>query len=281
MAAALWRFWDLKGHLVEGRSRLEGALRADDRPTSARANALSGAADMALTGGDLASGGRWAEAALELNRKLGDAWGTAFSLLMFAYTVGQAGDWASAQQLYAESARGFRECGDEHYALRATRSVGWAYHEGGNLERAREIIEENLRQANAANDAYIQGISLSQLADIAVDERRFEDAASMLTESYRILCELDDLFLVACAVGRFASVLAPAGRAAAAARVLSSSTVLLEEIGANPPSLAGINRKTLTSIHAQLGETDFAEAWEQGRTLTAGEAVALALDSLR
>ena len=28
MAAALWRFWDLKGHLVEGRRRLERTLRA-------------------------------------------------------------------------------------------------------------------------------------------------------------------------------------------------------------------------------------------------------------
>jgi predicted ATPase/DNA-binding SARP family transcriptional activator len=279
-AAALWRFWDQKGHLVEGRSRLEGALRSDDRPTAARANALSGAADMALTGGDVATGRRCAESALELHRKLGDAWGTAFSLLMFAYAVGQEGDWASAQQLYAESARGFRECRDEHYALRATRSLGWAYYEGGDLEHARQLFEENLRQAIAAHDEYIQGFSLSQLADIAVDEQRFEDAVSMLTESYRILRELNDLFTVACAVGRFASVLAPAGQAATAARVLSSSTALLEEIGASPPSHATINEKTLTSIHAQLDEAEFAQAWEQGRALTADEAVALALDSL-
>jgi predicted ATPase len=280
MAAALWRFWDQNGHLVEGRSRLEGALLADDRPTPARANALSGAADMALTNGDLATGGRWAEAALELNRTLGNAWGTAFSLLMFAYVVGQAGNWASAQQLYAESARGFQECGDEHYALRATRSVGWAHYEGGDLDRAREIIEENLRQANAAHDEYIQGVSLRQLAEIAVDERRFEDAVSMLTESYRISRELNDLLEVAGAVARFASVLVPAGRAAAAARVLSSSTVLLEEIGASPPSFMRINEKTLTGIRAQLDDADFAEAWEQGRALTADEAVALALDAL-
>jgi tetratricopeptide (TPR) repeat protein len=199
---------------------------------------------------------------------------------MFAYAVGQEGDWTSSQQLYDESARGFQECGDEHYALRATRSLGWAYYEGGDLEHARELFEENLRRTNAAHDEYIQGISLSQLADIAVDERRFEDAVSMLMESYRVFCELNDLFMVACTVGRFASVLAPAGRAATAARVLSSSTSLLEEIGASPPSLAKVNEKTLTSIRAQLDEADFAEAWEQGQALTADEAVALALDSL-
>ena len=235
---------------------------------------------MALTGGDVATGGRWAKAALELHRTLGDAWGAAFSLLMVAYAVGKEGDWPKAQELYDESAGGFLACGDDHYALRATRSLGWAYYEGGDLEHAREIFEENLRQANATHDEYIQGISLSQLADIAADEGRFEDATAMLTESFRILCELNDLLQVATAVGRFASILAPAGRAAAAARVLSSATALFAEIGASPASFAKINDKTLASIHAQLDEAGFAEAWEQGRALNADEAVALALESL-
>lgn len=57
---------------------------------------------------------------------------------------------------------------------------------------------------------------------------------TLLKESHRILRELNDLLLIAAAVGRFASVLALAGRAAIAAQVLSSSTVLMEEIGAWP-----------------------------------------------
>ena len=56
LAAALWRFWDMKGHLMEGRRRLANALRADEHPTAARAKALSGAADMALTNGDVTTG---------------------------------------------------------------------------------------------------------------------------------------------------------------------------------------------------------------------------------
>src|SRR5437763_809906 len=78
LRAALWRFWDLKGHLIEGRRQLQRALRADERPTAARAKALSGAADMALTCGDIAAGRLRAEEALELHRELQDEWGTAF-----------------------------------------------------------------------------------------------------------------------------------------------------------------------------------------------------------
>jgi tetratricopeptide (TPR) repeat protein len=280
LAAALWRFWDQRGYLVEGRGRLESALRADERPTAARAKALDGAADMALTTGDVAMGRRWAEEALELHRTLGDAWGHAFSMLMFAYAIGQEGDWPRAQQLYDESARRFRACGDEHYAQRATRSLAWAYYEGGELARAREQCEANLRQARATHDEYLQGIALSQLADCAVDEGRLEDASSMLKESYRILHNLNDLLLIAAAVARFASVLAHAGKAATTTQVLSGSTTLMEEIGASPPWFAKNRDKTLTLVHEQLDEDTFSQAWEQGRALTADEAVALALDTL-
>lgn len=102
----------------------------------------------------------------------------------------------------------------------------------------------------------------------------------MLEESYRILRELNDLLLIATGVGRFASLLALAGRAAVAAQVLSCSTALLEEIGARPPWFSRISRKTLALIHSQLDDAAFAETWEQGMTLTADEAVALALNSL-
>jgi predicted ATPase/DNA-binding SARP family transcriptional activator len=276
LAAALWRFWDMRGHLVEGRRRLARAIRADDRPTAARAKALSGAADMALTNGDMVAGGRWAEEALALHRRLGDEWGIAFSLLMFAYAVGQGGDWRRAQQLYDESADRFRRCGDQHYALRATRSLAWAYYEGGDLDRARGITENNLRQAREMHDELLEGVALGNLADYATDEGRFEEAISLLRESHRLLCDLDDLLSIAACVCRLARALALSDQARTATLVLASAAVPLEEIGARPPWLEKLNEQTLTAIRMQLDEIAFAEAWEQGQALTADEAVALA-----
>ncbi len=281
LAAALWRFWDLKGHLVEGRRRLASALSADEGPTAARAKALSGAADMALGSGDLVGGKLWAEEALALYRKLGDSWGIAFSLLVFGYAVFEGGDWAGAQQLYDQSARTFRECGDQHYAQRATRALAGAYYQSGDLERARVLHEDNLRQARATNDELLEGISLGALADIAIDEGRLEDAVPMLKESHRIHRDLSDLLFIAVTVCRFARALAAAKRAEVATRVLSSSTVLLEETGASPPWVARKNDATLTTIRAQLDGAVFAEAWEQGQALTADDAVALAIAELR
>jgi hypothetical protein len=39
-----------------------------------------------------------------------------------------------------------------------------------------------------------------------------------------------------------------------------------------------MNETTLAAIRAQLDDAAIAEAWEQGRKLTVGEAVTLALD---
>ena len=62
-------------HVAEGRRRLEGALRADERPTAARAKALNGAAELAGMSGDPVTMGYRAEEALALHRTLGNRMG--------------------------------------------------------------------------------------------------------------------------------------------------------------------------------------------------------------
>jgi hypothetical protein len=70
------------------------------------------------------------------------------------------------------------------------------------------------------------------------------------------------------------------GDAATAARLLSGSESLREQIGsASVPLVTKMNERTLTAIRTQLDDASFAEASEQGRPLTIDEAVALALDS--
>jgi hypothetical protein len=56
---------------------------------------------------------------------------------------------------------------------------------------------------------------------------------------------------------------------------------LYEEIGARArPLTAERDEKTLSAIRTQLDDSAFVEAWEQGRAMSADEAVALALDSV-
>jgi hypothetical protein len=81
-------------------------------------------------------------------------------------------------------------------------------------------------------------------------------------------------------VCRFARILALSGRPEIAARLLSCSSALLEEIGAMPPHVAEVRDKTLAAVRPQLDEAAFADARVEGEALTADEAVALALEAL-
>ena len=281
LAGALSRFWYMRGHLAEGRRVLESLLRADERPTAARARALNGAAVMATQmGGDLATGRIRAEEALALHRMLGDAPGATYSTYMLGVIATEESNWARARPLFEESLRAFRELGDEHYTLLATDALAWTYGELGDRERRRALHEDVLRLARAQSDDGVVALQLEQLASFAVDEGRVPDALGMLKESLRIYRALDRRGGSAVSLPHCAAVRAAAGRAATAARLLSRAEVLREEIGGVPSWVAEMNEKTLTTIRTQLDEGAFAGAWEQGRALTVDEAVALALDSL-
>jgi predicted ATPase/class 3 adenylate cyclase len=279
LVGALMDFWGTKGYLAEGRRRIEDALAVDESPTAARAKALNAAADMAIGHGDSAAARLRAEEARGLHRQLGDDWGTAASLYLLAAAAADDQDYETARQLWEESAQLFREVGDRHFTALATRMLAWAYDELGESDRARSLKEDVLHQARAAGDKHLQVQALEALVHRATEERP-EEAAEMLREAYELNHELGDRFREAVIVCRFARVLAFAGRAEAATRILAAGEALYEEIGGSPMGwLRRANDEALTLIRAQLDEAAFAKAREQGRTLTADEAVALALDS--
>jgi predicted ATPase len=280
LAGVLAEFWAVRGHLSEGRRRLESALHADERPTAARGRALIGAADLATGSGDSSTARLRAEEALALYRTLGDASGTAHSLLLIGIAANNERDFSRAQQLLEESVRMFRDLADEHFTLEATRFLAWASGELGHPDRAQTLLEDNLRRAQALRDKHIEATSLEQLSGYAIREGRLEDALRLLDGAYRVNRELGDAYRLPFIVCRFACALAAAEMPGVAARVLSSGQALLEEIGAGENWAAGMNEQTLASIRTQLDEAALAGAWEQGRKMAADETVALALESL-
>jgi non-specific serine/threonine protein kinase len=280
MTGALTEFWGMKGHLAEGRNRLEGALRADERPTAARAKALIGAADLAGATGDSATAELRAEEGLGLHRQLGNAWGSAVCLLLIGTIANNAQDYDRAREALDESIRLFGEVGDQHYAMQATFILAWTHSDLGDVDRARALLEDNLLRARALGDKEEELTSLESLAGHAADEGRVQDALSMLEDTYRLNQDLGDMYRTPTIVCRFGRVLAVAGKWEAAARVLSSGEALREEMGAGSPWLERMNEKTLSMIRAGLAEVGFDAAWEAGRKLTADQAVEVAVQAL-
>ena len=280
LAGAVSRFWYMKSHLTEGRRRLESALAADGRPTTARGKALNGAAVMALNVGDSSAARSHAEEALATHRELGEAWAATYSGMMIGNALAEGHDLATAKPILEEAVKRFRELGDAHYATVTILNLAWVVGELGDHERERALHQEALEQARALRIERLEGAALAQLSIMERDDGRFADASSMLKQGLRISHRLGDRLDVAIGLGRLASILVLLGQAELAARLVASSEALTEQIGARTFYWAAErNEQTLAAIRAQLDGAALEAAWDQGRAMTMDEAMALAMES--
>jgi non-specific serine/threonine protein kinase len=221
------------------------------------------------------------EQALALHRELGDEWSIAFAEHEFALAHALAGDFAAARPLVEKSVRRLREVGDVHRALQAIRVLAWCHLELGETERAKALYEELLQGARAAGDKQMQARALATLSPFATDEGWNQDALDLLRDAYRLDREFGDPFEIANDLVYFARALAFADRARTAVRLVSLYEAMCDELAVPPMSwIVKIREEAMRRIRERLDDAGFDDAWEQGRKLTADEAVALALNSL-
>jgi hypothetical protein len=161
------------------------------------------------------------------------------------------------------------------------RSLGWTYHDTGDLERAREIHEQNLRRARESGNPGIEATTLAVLGTILVDEGRPEDAFPPLEAAYRLHRDLGESLEVATDLARLAATLAGIGATEHAVELSSLSDALREELGARVPWVERIAETALASLREQVDPSVFEQAWDRGSRLTPDEAVARALAASR
>jgi predicted ATPase/class 3 adenylate cyclase len=280
LAGALARFWDERGHLAEGRRRLEVALRLDSRSTPARGKALNGAADMAVSMGDATAARAWADDALVLHRELGDSRLIATSEFLLGLALADEDELAEAQRLFEDSMTRFGELGAEEYVLVTVRMLAWMCYRLGDRERGLQLHEGNLRRAERLGVKQVEASTLDALAMIAVDDGRLGDAAAYLRASDDGR-DTGDRVGVARHLFRVARVLAASGRAESAAVLLAYAEARLEEMGVAPrPWLAEINARTQADITTELDDEALRKAEQKGRELDVEQAFDLARDAL-
>jgi hypothetical protein len=180
----------------------------------------------------------------------------------------------------------FGELGDEHWTLQASRRLAWSCEELGAVERARQIQEDILHRARATGDEALEAKALAVLAMYSLENERVDEVVvSRLAAAHRIYRERrnhPDRYWHAILLSRFARALALRDRGAAAAKLLACYRAHLEELSVADEErwVVRMNERTLAAIEARLDEASIADAAEEGRNLTADEAVELALDEL-
>ena len=278
LAGALHRYWYMRGHLREGRERIERLLATDGQPTEARARALNAAAVLAMNQAEYAAARRFAEAALALHRDLSDSWGVAYAEMLLGNVASGEDDFETALGLAERAETRFRELGDESDARLAAANRGYFLMALDRLGEAQVLLEDVVRGARAAGEERNEGAALGELGQIANEEGRYSDALQLLVQSLRIWDRVGDVTMAARDLRRVARALAALGHPESAAQGLSASERMREEAGQWEGWIGWVNEEILALIHAQLDEDAFENAWARGKELTLDEAIELAVE---
>ncbi|HEY8629099.1 MAG TPA: tetratricopeptide repeat protein [Gaiellaceae bacterium] len=278
LAGALYRFWSMRGYLLEGRDRLERLLARELARTSARMRALHGAAVMASSTGDPETAEKRAEEARDLARTLGDAWGEAYAVYMLGTAATEREDWSGALPFFEASLDAFRRLGDDHYVLLAMDGIAWIPRMLGDRERSKRLHEETLACARASGDNGVVALQLWQLAGLANKEERTHEALAMLREA--LVLNRDEGYRegIAEVLVAMASTLQSVSAPAAALALLAAAARLREEIGGGAGWVGDAIERLRGSLRDSRGDATFESAWERGRALSTDEAIALALE---
>ncbi|MFI5255440.1 MAG: ATP-binding protein, partial [Candidatus Limnocylindrales bacterium] len=165
MAAGLWRYWEIRGHLTEGRGWLERMVDAvGDEAPSLRANALTGAGNLAFMQGDFKAASDLHEASLALHRKMGDPQSVAYAANNLANTAVQLGDHARARALYQETIALVRELGDVRGVVFGSINLADVASRQGDVDVARELHQGILAMIRELGDRWMEAFAIDAFA---------------------------------------------------------------------------------------------------------------------
>jgi predicted ATPase/class 3 adenylate cyclase len=289
LAATSWRFWQMRGHLVEGLDRVEQALALPDRgdhPELA-ADALDAAAGLAYWLADSERSRASYSEEIDLRRKLNDQPGLATALygIAFTWAILELKDESSAReaQRYIDEALAvYRELGDEAGIARCEWALGNILWGSGRTGEAREHATHALALFKKLGDRFMTGwatytVGLADLSDQQATGRPelLDSARSNLSEAIRIFREAQDVTGYTLVLDALAIAAGKAGDRDRAARLLGAVSMLERRSGTG---LNPWNRGVLDFDASEIrSDPALADAFGEGEAMSPEEAVAYAL----
>jgi predicted ATPase/DNA-binding CsgD family transcriptional regulator len=227
------RFWDVRGHLSEGRScvaRLRNLKRASE-PSKALADALRGIGDVVYLGSDFATAGELYQSALDIYEALGDSVNAAHALIGLGEVATEIGDYVSAPALFEKAHHIMQQCGDVPGCARALTQWGWGALRVGDMNHARAQLEQGLALFLTTNDTANISLVYSGLGEIAIRQGELESAQGLLEKSLAMRQALGEKWGIAVSLGSLGWVALRQSDFERAVATLQKSFDIRKEIG--------------------------------------------------
>ena len=201
IVAALWRFWDIRGHVSEARRWLADTLsnEFDDGPLKAKV--MRAAGSLAEAQGSFDEARRLVESALGLFRRYDDQRHVVLCLIGLAAIARMQGQLENSRAFSEQAVELARQRQDDWGLGRALVSLGEVAVEASNVVEARTLYEEALALEHSAEDE--RGILLvtTNLGELELHSGDYRRAKSYLLEAVSIAEEVGDLTGRASALG--------------------------------------------------------------------------------
>jgi predicted ATPase/DNA-binding winged helix-turn-helix (wHTH) protein len=193
LCVALFRFWDMREHLGEGRARIETVLRlCGEERTRERARLSHFLGALAAAQGDYRAAEHALQVSLSLYEEMGDESGIAASLNALAIVARDRGDYASAQANFERSLACWRLLSDRQAIARCLHNLANVVKVRGDYPRARWALEEATDIFEESGDRSGAAWSINQQGDIARETGNMVAARELYRRALSVFRETGD-----------------------------------------------------------------------------------------
>ena len=280
LAAALARFWYVRGHLEEGRSwvdRLRVLPRAPG-DEAARAAALAGAGNLAWVMGELSVAEDLLQESLHLRLQLDDIRAQAHTYYDLSKIAIDRGDATTARLLVGRALLLWREAADTWGTAVALNMQGEIARELDDLDQAYELYQESLVLFASIGDDRGRAIATHNLALVAAGQDDYEGSEALHRAILPLKQSLGDREGMVSTLVNLAHLAAMRGVHDHAVRLCAAAETERARIRANLETSERTAFERASELsRAALPSALFEAAWAQGASMDLTLAVATAL----
>jgi non-specific serine/threonine protein kinase len=272
LVAAVARFWDMRGHVSEGRVQIARVVDHTPDRSSARRVALLEAGHLAILQDDLTDAMLCFRDSLKVAELLGDKIGICEARLgqaMVLINQHALDDAAQALDLADHVAADTRV---PRLVANARMIRGLLSLSQAQADRAQALLQDSLATFREQNDRWFTAHSLSLLGMVYLVQRAYDAAWAYLTEGLVLRLELRDLLTVARSFKLLGLTAARRGQSNLVALLFGAADQLEQVTGSPWPRMFQAEyEQAIANVRARLGDGAFAQAWAEGRRLPAEE----------
>jgi predicted ATPase/DNA-binding winged helix-turn-helix (wHTH) protein/tetratricopeptide (TPR) repeat protein len=232
LCIALFRFWDMREHLTEGRARLETILHlAGTERTNERARVLLFLSALVTSQGDFQAAERFIQQCASLYEELGDRSGIAASLNALAIGQRDRGDYASSESNFERSLAWWRLVGDRSSTARCLHNLANVVKVRGDYARARWALREATQIFEELGDRSGAAWAINQQGDISREQGDLTDARDLYEQALTAFRQTDDRWGVARSLTDLGYIDSAKGNFSAAHDAFREAIAIFAELG--------------------------------------------------